>query len=57
MKRKKEITCTFYVGDKQVEELTPEQLETMSQRLSETMSAYYTKHPEEYKVLLGGNHE
>lgn len=46
--KNKPLTCTFYVGGKQVEKLTEEQLEVMAQRLSTVMSAYYTAHPEEY---------
>ena len=49
MARKEEkLTCTFFVGGKQVDKLTPEQCERMAQRLSEVMSLYYTAHPEEY---------
>ena len=45
---KKPLTCTIYVGGKQVDKLTEEQLERMSQRLSEAMSISYTAHPEEF---------
>lgn len=48
---KKELTCTFYWGGKQVERLTPEQIDLMARRMSETMSTYYTRHPEEYARL------
>jgi hypothetical protein len=52
MARKEQtLTCTFFVGGKQVEKLTPEQTERMAQRLTETMSLYYTAHPEEYSQL------
>ena len=47
----KPLTVTFHIGDKQIEKLTPEQLDRMAQRLSETVSLYYTNHPEEYKKL------
>ena len=47
----KPLTCTFYVGGKQVEKLTDEQLEKMSQRLGEAMSTYYTAHPDEYRAV------
>ncbi len=30
---------------------TPEEEKRVSERLSRTMSAYYTQHPEEFKVL------
>lgn len=45
------LTCTFYIGGKQVEKLTPEQSERIAQRLSEVMSLYYTNHPEEFKKI------
>ncbi len=52
MARKEQtLTCTFFVGGKQVEKLTPDQTERMAQRLTETMSLYYTAHPEEYSQL------
>ena len=47
----KQLTCTFYVGGKQADKLTDEQLEKMSKRLGEAMSAYYSAHPEEYLKL------
>lgn len=46
-----EFTYTIYVGGKPVDELTPEQLDRMADRLSETMSTYYTAHPEEYAEI------
>lgn len=49
---KKSLTCTIYVGGKKVDKLTEEQLERMSQRLSEAMSISYTAHPEEFKKIL-----
>ena len=52
MQRKmKPLTVTFYVGGKQVDCLTDEQSERMAQRLSETMSAYYTSHQIEYEKI------
>lgn len=51
MKKQKLLTCTFFVGGKQVETLTEEQRERMAQRLSEAMSIYYTAHPDEYLKL------
>jgi hypothetical protein len=45
------LTTTFYVGDKQVDHLTPEQIRKMEVRLSETMTAYYAAHPEEFARL------
>ncbi|MBO5047418.1 MAG: hypothetical protein J6D19_03300 [Clostridia bacterium] len=51
MKKTKTLTCTFYVGGKQVEKLTEEQKEKMAQRFGEALSKYYSLHPEEYKKL------
>lgn len=45
------LTFTLHIGGKQVDQLTDEQLEKMAQRLSETMSSYYTAHPKEYQQL------
>jgi hypothetical protein len=45
------LTFTLHIGGKQVDHLTDEQLEKMAQRLSETMSSYYTAHPKEYQQL------
>jgi hypothetical protein len=45
------LTVTLHIGGKQVDKLTPEQSERMAQRLSQTMSLYYTAHPEEYSKL------
>ena len=50
-RKEQKLTCTFFVGGKQVEKLTPDQTERMAQRLTETMSLYYTAHPEEYSQL------
>ena len=46
-----ELTCTFYVGGKQVDKLSPEHLDKMSQRLGEVMSFYYTANIEEYRKI------
>ena len=43
-----ELTYTFFVGGVQVDKLTPEQLDKMSERLSKSMSLYYTNHMDEY---------
>ena len=47
----KPLTVTFHIGGKQVDKLTDEQLDRMAQRLSESMSLYYTAHPEEFSKL------
>ena len=51
MCKNKPLTFTFHIGGKQVDTLTDEQLEKMSKRLGEAMSAYYIAHPEEYLKL------
>lgn len=52
-KKEQKLTCTFFVGGKQVDRLTPEHLDNMAKRLGEVMSIYYTAHSEEYKALKG----
>ena len=47
----KPLTGTIYIGGKQVDELTEEQLERMAQRLSEAMSIYYTSRLDEFKKI------
>jgi ABC-type transporter MlaC component len=47
----KPLTVTLHIGGKQVETLTEEQCEKMAQRLSETMSRYYTNHIDEYQKI------
>ena len=49
----KQLTCTFYIGGKQVDKLTPEQKEKMAKKLGEAMSVYFSQHPEEYKKIKG----
>lgn len=48
---KKPLTVTLHIGGKQVEKLTDEQCERMAQRLSETMSLYFTSHADEYQKI------
>ena len=50
-RKRKPLTCTFYVGGKKVDKLTPEQCEVVAQRFSEVTSRYYSLHPEEYIAL------
>lgn len=45
------LTVTLHIGGKQVDKLTSEQSERMAQRLSETMSLYYTARPKEFSDL------
>lgn len=51
MKKSKPLKVTLYIGDKQIDKLTPEQTDRLAQRLSETMSRYYMAHPEELAAL------
>ena len=51
-RKQQPLTFTFYLGGKQVDRLPPEYLDKMAARLGETMSIYYTTHPDEYRVLL-----
>lgn len=48
----KPLTVTLHIGGKQIDTLTAEQREKMAQRLTETMSLYYTAHPTEYTKLM-----
>lgn len=50
-RKEQRLTCTFFVGDKQVDKLTPEHLDKMAQRLGESLSIFYTQHPDEYQQL------
>ena len=52
-RKEQKLTCTFYVGGKQVDKLTPEHLEKMSQRLGDVLSVYYSQNIEEYQRLKG----
>ena len=49
--RDTKLTVTLHIGGKQVERLTDEQCERMADRLSETMSRYYTAHSDEYRKI------
>lgn len=53
----KPLTCTFFVGGKPVEELSPVQREKIARILGEVMSNYYTAHPEEYQKIEGAKNE
>ena len=50
-RKEQKLTCTFFVGDKQVDKLTPEHLDKMAQRLGDVMSIYYTAHSDEYRQI------
>lgn len=45
------LTVTLHIGGKQIDKLTAEQSERMAQRLSDTMSLYYTSHADEYQKI------
>ena len=47
----KPLTVTLHIGDKQVDNLTPEQSERIAQRLTETMSLYYSRNLDEFKKI------
>lgn len=53
----KKLTCTYYIGGRQVDSLPPEYLDKMAKRIGDAMSVYYTAHPSEYLKIKteGGN--
>lgn len=50
-KKAKGLTVTLFIGNKQVDTLTAEQQERMAERLSKTMSRYYSSHPSEFQQI------
>lgn len=56
-RKSKPLTCTFFIGDKQVDKLPPEYLDKMAERLSLVMSRYYTAHPDEFVRLVKADEE
>ena len=56
-RKQKTLTCTFFIGDKQVDKLPPEYVDKMCERLSLVMSRYYTAHPEEFAAMKPENDE
>lgn len=50
-KKSRGLTVTLFIGNKQVDKLTAEQQERMAERLSKTMSRYYSSHPSEYQQI------
>ncbi len=50
----KKLTVTLFVGDKQIETLSPKQREDIAKRLSANLSAYYTANPSQYQKLHKG---
>lgn len=54
--KQKKLTCTFYIGNVQVDSLPPEYLDKMAKRIGETLSKFYSVHPDEYrKIKMGGS--
>ena len=51
MANEKKLTYSFFIGEKPIEKITPEQAEKMAQRIGETMSNYYTTRPQEYQKI------
>lgn len=49
--KKNELTVTFFVGGKQVNELSATQIEKMKNRLEQTVNLYYSSHLDEYKKI------
>lgn len=49
--KKSGLTFTLHVGGTQIDKLSADQVQRIADRLSETMSTYYTAHPEEFKKL------
>ena len=49
--KESKLTVTLHIGGKQVEHLTPEQINRMADRLSAAMSHYYKSHVEEFQKL------
>lgn len=50
-KDKSKLTVTLFVGGKKVESLTAEQSERIAERLSKSMSLYYTNHSAEFQKI------
>jgi hypothetical protein len=46
-----DLTVIFFIGGQQVDKLSPEQCEKMAEKLSQTMSRYYSLNLEEYERL------
>lgn len=56
-KKTKKLTCAFYMLDcetgetTRIDQVPEEALQKMSERLSQNMSDYYTRHLDEYVAL------
>ena len=51
MQKQQKLTYSFYVGGVPVEKLTPEQTQRMAERIGDSLSLYYSAHPDEYRKL------
>lgn len=51
MAKSKPLTVKFFVGGTQVDKLSPEYCERMLKAVEQTMSLYYTAHPDEFAAL------
>ena len=49
--KQKPLTVTLHVGGEQVDKLTDEQQKRMAQKLSETMSRFYSNNLAEFKKI------
>lgn len=47
----KPLTVTLHIGGKQIDKLTAEQCDRMAQKLSETMSSYYSHNISEFQKM------
>ncbi len=56
-RKQQKITFEIYLDGVRVEKIPPEAMERMMKRMGETMSLYYTQHPEEYEILVKGDME
>lgn len=52
---RKPITVEFYLNGEKIDTVPPEAAKVMMNRLSVTMSEYYSLHPEEYLALGEGD--
>lgn len=50
-RKEQKLTCSFFVGGKQVDKLSSQHLEKMASRLGDVMSIYYSQHIDEYQKL------
>ncbi len=56
-RKQQKLTFEIYLDGVRVEKIPHEALDQMMKRMGETMSLYYTQHPEEYEILVKGEME